>query len=65
MMQAGKDYVTKSEPEYESPRAVYLRELLRSVKTQDAAVEVEQPAKIEAEPVKSTNQSKPTLKLTK
>ena len=65
MMQAGKDYIAKGEAEYESPRALYLRELLRSVRAQDAPVEVEELAKIEAEPVKSTNQEKPTLKLKK
>lgn len=71
MMQAGKDYITKGEPEYESPRARHLRELLQSVRAQGAPVEAEEadtvghadPAKIE--PTKSTNQSKPTLKLTK
>lgn len=59
MMRSGKDYIEKGDTEYESPRAVYLRELLRSIKPQDATEE--DPAKIE--PVKSTNQSKPTLKL--
>jgi hypothetical protein len=65
MMQAGKDYLAKGEPEYESPRALYLRELMKTIKAQSAPDEVEEPAKIEAEPVKSTNQNKPTLKLTK
>jgi hypothetical protein len=65
VMQAGKDYVAKGEPEYESPRALYLRELMKTIKAQSAPVEVDEPAKIEAEPVKSTNQNKPTLKLTK
>lgn len=62
MMQAGKDYIAKGEPEYESPRVQYLRELLRSVRSHGAP---EEPAKIEAEPIKSTNQDKPTLKLKK
>lgn len=65
MMQAGKDYMAKGAPEYESPRALYLRELLKTIKAQSAPDEVEEPAKIETEPVKSTNQNKPTLKLTK
>lgn len=34
MMQAGKDYIAKQEPEYESPRAIHLRELLQTVKAQ-------------------------------
>lgn len=72
MMQAGKDYIAKGEPEYESPRTRNLRELLRSVKaqiapaeTEEPAVEIEDPVKIEAEPIKSGNQEKPTLKLKK
>jgi len=63
MMQAGKDYIAKGEQEYESPRERYLRELLLSIKAQAAPDEVEEPEKIKAEPVKSTNQNKPTLKL--
>jgi hypothetical protein len=65
MMQAGKDYIAKGDAEYESPRALYLRELLRSVKAQDAPAETEDPTKIEVEPIKSSNQEKPTLKLKK
>lgn len=65
MMQAGKDYIAKGEPEYESPRALYLRELMKTIKAQPALDEVEEPAKIESELAKSTNQNKPTLKLTK
>jgi hypothetical protein len=63
MMQSGKDYIAKGEPEYESPQTRYLRELLKSIKLNVAPAEVEEPTKVEAEPVKSTNQNKPTLKL--
>jgi hypothetical protein len=70
MMQAGKDYLTKADAEYESPRALYLRELLKSVKAQGTSAEIDAAAKVEdepvkaaAEPVKPTNQNKPTLKL--
>lgn len=65
MMQAGKNYIAKADAEYESPRAAHLRELLHSVKAQDAAPEEKDLIPIEPEPVKSTNQDKPTLKLTK
>ncbi len=65
MMRAGKDYIAKGEPEYESPRALHLRELLKSVKAQDAPDESEESAKIESEAAKPTNQAKPTLKLNK
>ena len=70
MMKSGNDYIAKDDSEYESPRALYLRELLKSVAAQDAPAEIEEPAKAEvepvkaaAEPVKSNNQNKPTLKL--
>lgn len=61
MMQAGKDYVTKGEPEYESPRAAYLRDLLKAVNAPAGPPERQEvPAEAAA-----VNQTKPTLKLSR
>jgi hypothetical protein len=68
MMRAGKDYVGGT-PEYEDKRSAHLLELVRNIKAQNAPAEVEQPTVDEetTEPstVKTANQNKPTLKLTK
>lgn len=67
MMRAGKDYLG-TVPEYEDKRSAHLLELVRNIKAQTAPVEDEEPAAVEIEEQsapKSTNQNKPTLKLTK
>jgi hypothetical protein len=68
MMQAGKDYIAKDEPEHENARFDHLRELIRVINAQSAPAEVEASEPVEKEELpapKLTNQSKPTLKLTK
>jgi hypothetical protein len=67
MMRAGKDYVG-AVPEYEDKRSAHLLELVRNIKAQTAPIDDEDPASVEIEEqpaTKSTNQNKPTLKLTK